>query len=388
MGQGLNGQPPSAMRARRGRKWHEYGGEVLPAWIADLDFPVADAVQDAIERVVRQRDYGYPHRVGDDTVEAAFADRMRDRFGWAPAPGRTRLVADLVQAIVVSLTTFSAPGEGALVQTPIYSPFLESIAATCRRLVASPLRDGGSRFEIDLEGLRSAAPGARVLLLCNPHNPTGRVFDRDQLEAVAAIASEHDLVVVSDEVHADLVHPGSVHTVFASLSEEAAARTVTITSATKSFNIAGLRCGVMHFGSDALWQTFAAAVPERALGQTNVFGLDATIAAWRQGQPWLDQLMPRLTANRDRVADWVGRRWPRIRHHPPEATYLAWLDFAGLGLPGPPEEFFLDQARVALTPGADFGPGYETCARLNFGAAEETLDEILHRMDEALRRRA
>jgi cystathionine beta-lyase len=225
-----------------------------------------------------------------------------------------------------------------------------------------------------------------VLLLCNPHNPTGRVFGRDELEAVASLVLERDMIVVADEVHADLTYPGHTHIPFASLGPEIAARTITLTSATKAYNIPGLRCGLIHFGSAALHERFQAAVPERMLGRVNRFGIQATITAWQSCQPWLDQVMPLLDDNRQRLGAFVAAELPEIRHYSPQATYLAWLDCRGLQLPASPWQFFLDQARVALSDGAEFGPPGAGCVRLNFGTAPTILDQILDRMASAVRR--
>jgi cystathionine beta-lyase len=380
--------PIETMRRRRGVKWHRYGVDVLPAWIADMDFAVAEPVQRAVARLVEDGDYGYADRSAADGLEVAFAHRMRDRFGWEPDPDRVVAVADLVQAIVASVVAFSGPGDGVVVQTPIYPPFLDAIAGSGRRCVADRLVDDGRRLVVDPETLRAAVDrdgGARLVLLCNPHNPTGRAFERAELEALAELAVERDLVIVADEVHCDLVYPGAQHVPLATLGEDVAARTVTINSASKSFNIPGLRCGVMHFGSEALLERFRQAFPDRLLGRVGVTGVDATVAAWREAQPWLDAVMEVLLANRDRVAAWAAAQAPAIGHHPPEATYLAWLDCRDLPEDGmAPQEFFLERARVALHPGADFGPGGETCVRLNFATSPAILEEVLGRMGEAI----
>lgn len=373
----------ASLRARRGMKWRRYPENVLPAWIADMDFGVPDPVQGAVERVVRQRDYGYPERDPADRLDAAFAARMRERFGWGIDPALVLPIADLIQATIAAVLAYSEPGDGVAVQTPAYPPFLSSIDDARRRRVTNPLVDDGERLRIDVEGLERALDGrTRVLLLCNPHNPSGRVLERAELEAIAGVARDHDLVVVSDEIHCDLVYPGRRHVPFGSLGEDVAARTITINSATKGFNIAGLRCGVMHFGSAALRERFRRALPDRLMGAVNAIGVDATVAAWRDGQPWLDRVMERLRANRDRVAAWAAEQAPAILHHPPEATYLAWLECPGLD---DAHEFLLREARVGLARGEDFGPGGERCVRLNFATSPEILDQILERMAAALR---
>ena len=382
--------PVETMRARRGIKWKRYGETVLPAFIADMDFAVAEPVQSAVRRIVDQQDYGYYHREDLDGLESAFAERMRVRFGWEPTPERTLPITDLLQGIAAALVAFSEPGDGVVVQTPIYPPFLSGIDGTGRRRVLNPMLDSGSRLVVDADGLlRVVDDRTRVVLLCNPHNPSGRAFEREELDAIGRVAVERDLVIVSDEIHCDLVYPGGRHIPTGSLGGEIAARTVTVNSATKGFNIAGLRCAVIHFGSDELHERFRRAIPERLLGGVNAIGIDATIAAWRQGQPWLDEVMGRLRANRDRVAAWVAEVVPAIHSYPPEATYLAWLDCSRLALPAAsPQEFFLREAKVALGAGGDFGPGGEACVRLNFATSAPILDEVLERMDAAIRQAA
>lgn len=377
-----------SLRARRGMKWRRYPESVLPAWIADMDFGVPEPVQRAVERVVRQRDYGYPERDPGDRLDAAFGDRMRGRFGWEIDPALVLPIADLIQGTIAAVLAFSEPGDGVAVQTPAYPPFLNSIDDAGRRRVVNPLVDDGERLRIDVEGLERALDRrTRVLLLCNPHNPSGRVLERAELEAIGRIARDHDLVVISDEIHCDLVYPGRRHVPFGSLGDDVAGRTITINSATKGFNIAGLRCGVMHFGSPALRERFRRALPDRLMGTVNAIGVDATVAAWRAGQPWLDRVMERLRANRDRVAAWAAEQAPAIRHHPPEATYLAWLDCPGLaGRADDAHEFFLREAQVGLARGVDFGPGGARCVRLNFATSPEILDQLLERMAAALRR--
>ncbi len=379
--------PAETMRARRGIKWHRYPEHVLPAWVADMDFAVAEPVQQALVRLVEAQDYGYPWRAGDEALASAFAYRMRDRFGWEIDPDLVLPVADLVQALFASALAFSEPGDGIITQTPIYPPFLMAIDRTGRRRVENPLRDTGSRFELDVAGLRAAVDDTtRILFLCNPHNPTGRVFSEAELRALADLALERDLLIVSDEIHCDLVYSGHRHIPIATLSPEVAARTITLNSATKSFNIAGLRCAVMYFGSAELKERFHRTIPERLLGAVCSPGIDATIAAWRHAQPWLDSVMLLLGENRDRVAGFVRAELPGVRHYPPEATYLAWLDFRDVRLPAPtPFDFFLEHARCGFNPGADFGPPGATCVRVNFATSPEILEQILERMAGAVR---
>jgi cystathionine beta-lyase len=222
-----------------------------------------------------------------------------------------------------------------------------------------------------------------VILLCNPHNPTGRVLEREELEGIAKIAAAHDLTIVTDEIHGDLVYPGAIHVPMATVAE-AADRTVTLTSATKGFNIAGLRASIAHFGSVALKEKFDKAVPERLLGAPGRIGIAATIAAWSEGEPWLSDVMSYLDRNRKRVAEWAAQA--NLGHHMPEATYLAWLDCRRLEVPEglTLQQHFLQHAKVALSDGLDFGEPGRGHVRLNFATSAEILEEILARLATAV----
>ena len=370
------------MSARGGGKWRRYPPDVLPAFVADTDFKVAPAVQAALQRFVDSQDYGYGLPDDLDALYSAFARWMMHRHGWEVDPKSTLALADVVQGIVAAMVAYSDAGEGVLVQTPAYPPFLRTVASTGRVLVENPLIDTGERFELDFDRLDRAAKEARVLLFCNPHNPTGRVFTRGELEQVADIARRRDLVIVADEIHADVVFPGARHVPMATVTG-AAERTVTLTSATKSFNIPGARTAVLHFGSDALRDRWSAALPDHLLGRPSRFGVDATIAAWTQSDEWLDAVLEYLAANRQTVGRWAAST-TGVGYHVPEATFLAWMDCRELDLRGSPFEFFLESARVGLADGADFGTPGIGHVRLNFGTSAEILDEILGRMTRAL----
>ncbi len=378
------------LRARRGVKWLRFPADVLPAWVADMDFAVPDVVQDAVMEIVERREYGYGTghglRDGNDSLATAFAEHMERDFGWKADPAGVVPVSELIQAMYASIHAFSEPGAGIVIQTPIYPPSLNATAATGRRMVENRLVDDGTRYVLDVEGLKSVVDdGTRFLMIANPHNPTGRVYTRDELQAMADVALDRDLIVISDEIHEDLVYSGHKHIPFASLGPDIAARTITLTSATKGFNIPGLRCALIHFGTVDLKERFHKVFPDRLLGALNVVGIDATVAAWRHGQPWLKQVMAQLEKNRDRLTQFLAAEMPQIRYRQPEATYLSWLDCKPLGLSGSPQEFFLERAKVGLNEGADFGEAGVGCVRLNFGTSTEILDQILSRMAEAVR---
>jgi cystathionine beta-lyase len=379
----------SALRARRNVKWNQYDADVLPAFIADMDFAVAAPIQAAIERIVQHRDYGYPLRDGERLerlVAKAFANWMKARFGWDLSPDLVLPLADLVQGTCASILAFSEPGDGVVLQVPNYPPFRDSIESIGRRLLSLPMRDNGTRFVFDMDELeRLVDQRTRIFILCNPQNPTGRVFSRDEMLALGRFAIEHDLIVISDEIHSDLVYPGRQHIPFASLGSDIAARTVTLNSATKSFNIPGLRCAVIAFGSEDLRDRFHKRIPLRLTGSVNVVGADATVAAWTECQPWLDAVTEHLLKARNRVTEVLAAEAPGIRFHAPEATYLAWLDCRQLQLSAPAFQFFLNTARIGFSAGETFDPDCAQFVRFNFATSMPILEEMLERFVAATR---
>lgn len=377
---------PALKRASRGEKWTVYGEEALPVWVADMDFAVAEPIRRVLQRAVDHSDLGYPVHPLPTDLPDVFAARMQERFGWSVSARRVEILTDVMQGVYIGLLQLSAPGDGVVVQTPIYPPFLRAAEETQRRLAESPLVVGPAGYELDLDGLRRAASGARILLLCHPHNPTGRVFRRAELEALGELVLRHDLFVVSDEIHGDLQLSGEPYLPFASLAPELAERTLTLTSASKAFNIAGLRTAVAVFGSDEMRRRFLA-VPRHVRGGINLLGLEATRAAWLHGQPWLDAALGYLRANRDFVASTVASSLPGVAHHPPEATYLAWLDCRALRLEPSPYRFFLERAKLALSDGAAFGAPGKGFVRLNFATSRRIVSEALERMAKALAER-
>jgi cystathionine beta-lyase len=310
---------------------------------------------------------------------------MQRLYGWSFAPSRVEILSDVVQGMYTALHQLTEPGDGAVVQTPIYAPFLGCVRKQGRRLDENRLVLGPDGYTVDVDGLRAIGDSrTRALLLCNPHNPSGRAFRRDELEAIARVALERDWVVVADEIHQDLVWSGHRHVPFASLGPEIEARTVTLTAASKAFNIAGLRCGVAIFGSEAQKRRFDA-LPRHIRGGIGTLGIEALDAAWRHSGPWLEAVRAYLEANRARVVDFVARELPGVVLHPPEATYLAWLDCRSLELAPSPYAFFLSEAKVALSDGPTFGDAGRGFVRLNFATSRGILDEALERMAKALR---
>ena len=371
---------------RPGMKWAVTEPGVLAAWVADMDFPIPPPVRAALQRRV-DTDLGYP--VWTDSADGpplgeAFAERMTRRYGFTPDPSYVREFTDINQALQVILYLATRPGDPVALHVPAYPPFLDTLASMDRPLVPIPMLDTGDGWGFDADRLAAdvARHGCRALLLVNPQNPTGRAFRRDELLAIADLALAHDLLVISDEIHADLVYAPGVHIPFASLGAEVAARTVTVTSATKAFNLAGIRCSVAHIGPAHLRQALAAH-PNVLFGEVNVLGVEATLTAWREGDDWLAGVRAVLDRNRRQLAEALP---PDVGYRVPEATYLAWLDCRALGLGPDPAEFFRKEARVLLAGGPPFGPGAEGFARLNFATSGPVLEEILTRINDAIRR--
>jgi len=377
------------LHQRISEKWAEHPDpDVIACWVAEMDYPLAAPIRRVLEEALAFDDVGYPIAPRDTGLLETFAERMQASYGWAAPPERGEVLSDVVQGMYLSLLAYTAPGDTVAVQPPIYPPFLGVVRDTGRELFANPLeRSRSGRYEIDFDALARAPQQTRVLLLCNPHNPSGRAFERAELEALAQLALQRDWIVVSDEIHQDLVHDGRTHIPFAAVAPEVGARTVTLTSATKAFNIPGLRCAVGHFGSTELQRRFAAAVPRHARGGIGLLGIYATIAAWRHAQPWLDAVRAHVEANRDFAAAFLRSRCPDVRFALPEATYLLWLDCSALDLPSTPARFLLEKGRIALSDGHHFGAGYDAFCRLNLATSRAILREVLERFAAALERR-
>ncbi len=394
------------LRGLTGIKWQRYDEDVLPCWVADMDLAPPAIALDAIRAVVDRGDFGYNFEAAWKLGQA-FSDWQDRAHGWKPDPDKVVVFSTVLHAIEVVLWETTTKGDGVLVMTPIYPPFLDGIAGAGCVAVHCPLE--GPDRQLTHEGMDRAIAGAKAagtpvttILMCNPHNPTGRVFSREELGAVANVAEAHDLLVISDEVWSDLVHDSTgeaaangaaasttdspVHIPFATISEEAAARTVTVFGPSKSFNLAGMRVAVANMGSERA----AAALdrmPPHSRGGVNVLGAEATLACWQSGHDWLAQTKAHLTSQRNHLSERLAAELPAVGYQVPEATYLAWLDFGPLELGMHPMKYFIEHGKVALSQGSPFGPLGEGFARLNFATTRSVLDEILDRMVTALSNR-
>jgi len=364
------------LRARRSAKWATYPADVLPAWVAEMDFALAEPVRAALQGALDRDDCGYPSPGALGDAFAGFAGR---RHGWSVDPAAVMLAGDVVVAIAESLRLLTAPGDGVVVNPPVYPPFFSTIRALDRRVVEAPLAATPAGWELDLDALeRAFADGARTFLLCNPHNPSGRVFTRAELEPVAALAGRYGVTVVADEIHAALTLSGATFVPFATLG---LARTVTITSASKAWNLAGLKCAVI-VPEAALRDELAPAQTLRY--HAGHLGVLASVAAYEHGEPWLDELVAYLDGNRRAVGELVAQLLPSVHYVPPEGGYLAWLDCRALGLGDDPSQAFLERGRVALSPGPAFGSQGRGFARLNFATSRAILTDAIGRIASAV----
>ncbi|WP_426954432.1 MalY/PatB family protein [Muricoccus radiodurans] len=362
-------------------KWSRYPADVLPLWVADMDFAVAPPILAAIRERLEHPVLGYG--VARDALRETIVAHLAEAHGWRIAPEAIVFLPGVEPGFNMALKALLAPGDGVVVQTPAYRPMLAAPGHWGLRRVDAPLVAAADGHRTDMEGFRRALSGARALLFCNPHNPLGKVFARPELEAIAEACLAQEVLIISDEIHGGLALDGRAHVPIASLSPEVARSTVTLMSASKTYNIAGLKTAFAIIPDSALRDRFAAS----RLGMVdsvNVLGLEATRAALAEGEPWRQALLAYLRANRDHLFDAVRSRLTGLRMHRPEGSFLAWLDCTGVPV-ADPARFFLDHARVALSDGMEFGEAGHGHVRLNFGCPRAVLDAALDRIEAAIR---
>ncbi|MFJ2552846.1 MalY/PatB family protein [Microbacterium sp. NPDC087591] len=371
--------PLDELRDRTSEKWREYPADVLPLFVAETDFPLAPAISAALRRAVETGDTGY---VASRTPLAdAYAAFARRRFGWHVDPARVRSTADVSMGIVEILRRVTRPGERVVVTPPVYPPFFDLVEEAGAEIERVPLRDNGAGWELDLDGIRTAfAAGATAILLCNPHNPTGTVHDRSALAALAELADEFGASVVSDEIHAPLAQPGTGFTPFLSVNDAAQRVGYAVVSASKAFNLAGLKCALMVTADDAT-TAVVRALPVEVEWRTGQFGLLAAVAAFsEESDAWLDGLLHTLDENRVLLARLLAQHLPGARYRLPDAGYLAWIDLTDLGWGDNPARRILREAKVALHYGPAFGDEGKGHVRLNFGTSPEIMTEAIERI--------
>ena len=358
---------------RRSKKWRAFPPDVLPVWVAEMDVPLAEPVTRVLLEAVRNGDTGYAAPAELAQAFAAFAER---RWSWTVDPAWCWPVADVMVGVGEALGVLTRPGDGVVICPPVYAPFDRVVPERGRRTVPVPLTAAG---DLDLAGIDAAlAGGARAVLLSSPHNPTGRVWSGPELDALDDVVTGHAAVVVSDEIHAPLTLPGATFTPYLRGRERAA---VAVVSASKAFNLAGLKAALVVAGSPAVQDRLATLPPEVAY-RAGHLGVLAGVAAYEEGDAWLDALLGHLDRNRRLLAELLARQVPGVEHTPPQASYLAWLDCRALGDDAAAR--FLERGRVALVDGAEYGEPGRGFARLNTGTTRTVLEEAVRRMAQAV----
>lgn len=364
------------------RKWSLNPGSI-GAWVAEMDFGTAPVVQEAIADAVRDQLYGYlTPSIAQDAADAT-SEWYAAEYGWRPHPRRIHQVTDVLSALDIAVRQFSRPESAVIVPTPAYMPFLTLPRTLGRRLLQVPGHVEEGRWVLDLERLDEAfASGGGTLVLCNPHNPTGRVFDREELERIGAVVERHGGLVFADEVHAPLRFSGQ-HIPYASLSDATAAHTVTATSASKGWNIPGVKAAQLILSNELHEQRFQADGIGH-LHEASTLGVIAATAAYRHGREWLTDVRSYLDRNRLLLADLLATELPEIGFTPPEATYLGWLDCSALELPEAPAQYLHRHAGVTLTAGALCGTGFEQYVRLVFATPAPILRDLVGSIADAV----
>ena len=379
---------PIERRGTDSGKWAWFGEDVLPMWVADMDFASPPAITEALQRRVEHGVFGYG--MDSKPFKQTLVDRMARLYGWAIQPEDIVLLPGLVSGLNIVSRAVGAPGDGVLINTPVYGPFLTAPVNQQRTLQSAPLQASQHgrhlTYALNMDGLAAAVqPETRLFLLCNPHNPVGRAFTRAELTQMAAFCEQRDLVICSDEIHCDLLLGGAQHIPIASLAPEIAQRTITLMAPSKTFNIPGLGASFAIIQNAALRKQFEASMAG-IVPHVNILGMVAAEAAYTACDDWLQALLAYLTANRDFAVRYVEEQMPGAVTTNPEATYLLWLDMRATGLGEKPADALLKTAKLAVNDGAWFGEGGAGFVRLNFGCPRSTLVEGLERIRDAVAR--
>ena len=375
----------------RSYKWDQlerlFGSpDILPLWVADMDFESPPAVREALVKRAGHGVYGYSVRTGE--YFDAITGWYRRRHNWELKPDWIIDSPGVVTSLSIAVDAFSEPGAPVILQSPVYYPFYDVIRLNGRKVAKNPLILKDGKYEMDYGHLEDLMEnGAKLLLLCNPHNPGGRVWSRPELERLAELCLKHGVTVVSDEIHCDLALPGHRHTPFASLSEETASITLTCLAATKTFNLPGLQTSFVVASNPEIHKVFDRRIKTLSLHMSGFFAQEAVIAAYNSGEEWLDELLLYIKGNVDFAVGYISRHIPGIKPMEPEGSYLLWVDCRSLGLDAAAiKDLMYNKAGVAFNEGSVYGPEGEGFLRINLGCPRATLERALQRFGEAVGR--
>ena len=360
--------------------------DIIPLWIADMDFLSPPEVIEAIKRRAEHGVFGYSLK--PDSFYTAIVDWMRKRHDWKIKKEWMLVTPGVVAGLSMAVLSYTEPGDEVIVQPPVYSPFFNVVKNNERRVVYNPLKLENGRYTMDFEDLESKFTSrTKMLILCSPHNPTGRVWSEDELKKLGEICLDHNTLIVSDEIHSDLVYKGVKHTPIASISDEFAQNTVTFIAPSKTFNVAGLSTSIAIIPNPKLLESFNEVVEKMEAGYTNIFGIVAAEAAYKYGEEWLEEVLAYLRGNLGFLKDFLKEKLPEIKVIEPEGTYLVWLDFRKLEMDDRSlNDFLLKEAKVALVSGSAFGPGGEGFQRMNIATPRSVLKKALERMERAIKK--
>jgi cysteine-S-conjugate beta-lyase len=376
--------PLAVLRGRSSEKWGRFPADVLPMFVAEMDFPLAPQIKAALLEAVEAGDTGYVNP-RDTSAAAAFAAFAKDAWGWSPQVSRMGVTTDVSVVIVEALRRLVPAGGGVIITPPVYPPFFALVTEAGGAVVEVPLLDDGTDYALDLAGIDKAmAAGARGVLLCNPHNPLGLVHSRERLAELSAIVARHGGFVLSDEIHAPLTHSGHAFTPYLTVSGEAAEHGLAAESGSKAFNLAGLKTAFFVAESDRMTKLITS-LPEEVTFRAGLFGLIATRAGFAGSRAWLRETVVAIERNVTVLEEQLAASLTAVRLRRPAASYLAWLDMSALGWGDDPAQFALEHAKVALTAGPAFGRQGAGYARMNLGCSPDMITEAVTRLARAAR---
>lgn len=376
----VEAEPLDVLRTRTSSKWARYRDDVLPLPVAEMDYPIAPAIAEALHAAIDRNDTGY--NPGSGRVAAAFVSFAERQWGWTVDPAQVKVTADVAMGIVELLRMVTRPGDGVVICPPVYHPFfILGVEAGCTNVEVPLLGGIETGWEMDFDGIeRAFANGARAIILCSPHNPIGRVWTRDELARLAVIAAAHDAWIIADEIHGPITYSEAEFVPILTVSDAARERSLSVTSASKTFNLAGLKCAEMVTASERTKQLLDD-LPLEVEWRAALFGAIGNEVAFTQADDWLAAVLNRLDENRQLLADLLVAHLPKARYRLPEASYLGWVDLTAYPELGDnPAAFALTNAKVAFGIGPDFGQGGAGHIRVNFACAPEVLTEAIERL--------